>query len=149
MGEGAQFVTEADEPLGTTVTPTVDTTYMVYADTMAGATVQIVGSTGTTEEPASNVLVLGENAVYVTIENYYCAGVEMTFTATEAGTYTISAAEGEENADLTDLGTEQWIETLPYEFTLEAGESITFLVCTSANVMTTTEDTIDLVIAKK
>ncbi|MBQ7353191.1 MAG: hypothetical protein IJW54_04210 [Clostridia bacterium] len=146
MNEGAQFVTEADGPLGTTVTPTVDTTYMVYADSMAGAMVQIVGSTGTTEEPESNALVLGENAVYVTIENYYCAGVEVTFTATEAGTYTISAAEGEENADL--YVNEEYIE-LPYEFTLEAGESITFRVCTLANVMTTTEDTIDLVIAKK
>ncbi len=148
MNDGAQFITEADGPLGTTVTPVVTTTYAVYADTMAGAMVQIVGSTGTTEEPADNVLVLGENSVYVTIVNYYCAGVEMTFTATEAGTYTISPAEGEENADLTDMGTEEWIETLPYEFTLEAGESITFLVCTSANVMTTTEDTIDLVITK-
>ena len=56
-------------------------------------------------------------------------------------------AADEENADV--YYNDELIEEMPFEFTLEAGESITFLVCTSANVMTTTEDTIDLVIEKK
>ncbi|MBQ3559007.1 MAG: hypothetical protein IJA07_05825 [Agathobacter sp.] len=101
-------------------------------------------------DSASNKLVLGENSVHVTVENYYCAGTEVTFTATETGTYVISPAEGEENADVYVVGEDgaEWIEEYPYEFTLSADESITFLVGTSAN-MTLTEDDIDLVITKK
>lgn len=96
-------------------------------------------------EDASNGLVLGANAVNVTVSNYYCAGTTVTFTATEAGKYTISAAEGEENADVFCVEIEEYLE-LPYEFELEAGETITFIVATT-EFMTLTEDTIDLVIA--
>ena len=94
-------------------------------------------------------LVLGENSVFVTVNNYFCAGTEVSFTAEQAGTYTINAADGEQNADLTLItasGDAEWIENLPYEFTLEAGESITFVVATTA-IMTLTEDYIDLVVA--
>jgi len=103
-----------------------------------------------TKKANENKLVLGENSVYVTIENYFANTVEMTFTATEAGTYVLSAADGEENADvyIEDMYGSEWIE-LPYEFTLEAGESFTFLVSTAANVMTETEDYIDLTLTKK
>ncbi len=98
------------------------------------------------ELPAT--LVVGENSVYVTVNNYFCAGTEISFTAPEAGTYVISAAEGEENADLgiiDEYGIE-WI-ALSYEMTLEEGDVVNFLVCTSA-IMTLTEDYIDLVITK-
>ena len=103
-----------------------------------------------TKQANENTLVLGENSVYVTIENYFANTVEMTFTATVAGTYVLSAADGEENANvyIEDMYGSEMID-LPYEFTLEAGESFTFLVSTSANIMTETEDYIDLTLTKK
>ncbi len=99
--------------------------------------------------PSGSALVLGDNAINVTVENSYCAGVEVHFTATEAGTYTLSAAADETNASVTHMESEfsSSMVDLPFEFTLEAGESINFLVATSAN-MTLTEDTIDLVLTK-
>jgi hypothetical protein len=103
-----------------------------------------------TKKANENTLVLGENSIYVTIENYYPADVITEFIATEAGTYVLSAADGEENAFviIEDGYYSEWID-LPYEFTLEAGESISFIISTSANVMTETEDYIDLVLSKK
>ena len=93
-------------------------------------------------------LELGENAVTVTVEAYYCEGTEVEFTATEAGEYVLKAAEGEENADIGMPGEYgyDWI-TLPYTFTLAEGETVKFIVCTTA-YMTLTEDTIDLVLEK-
>ncbi len=85
-------------------------------------------------------LVLGENAVDVVGEAL------RDFTAAEAGTYVLSAAEGETNADVyieTATGSE-WAE-LPYEFTLAEGETITFIVYT----YDWSNDTIDLVLSKK
>lgn len=93
-------------------------------------------------------LVVGTNSVEVTVEMYYCAGTMVTFTATEAGTYTISAAEGETHADLMAMAGYEWI-TLPYEFTLAAGESISFLVTTTDYMYESNTETIELVIAKK
>ena len=94
---------------------------------------------------AANALVLGENAVGVTVTNYYADATTVTFTATEAGTYILSAAEGETNADVyITMG--DWCE-LPYTFTLDAGDTISFDVC-SADFMSVTEDTINLVITK-
>ncbi|MBE6618863.1 MAG: hypothetical protein E7626_03640 [Ruminococcaceae bacterium] len=107
------------------------------------------GDIGGDVTPSGSALVLGDNAIYVTVEGYYCAGVEVHFTATEAGTYTLSAKAGENNAAVTYMKSEfssEMVE-LPYEFTLEAGESINFIVATSA-IMTLTEDTIDLVLTK-
>ena len=102
-----------------------------------------------TKKANENELVLGENSIYVTIENYFANTVEVTFTATEAGTYVLNAADGEENAVvlIEDAYGSEMVE-LPYEFTLEAGASITLLVTTGADVMTETEDTIDLVLTK-
>ena len=101
------------------------------------------------KEPAT-ALVLGENAVNVSVEGYFCAGTEVEFTAAKAGTYVLSVAEGEENADFTLIGESEatWIEVLPYEFELAEGETIKFLVCTTA-IMTLTEDEINFVIAEK
>ena len=98
------------------------------------------------EVETTTVLAVGENAVAVTVTNYYCAGTEVTFTATEAGTYTISAAEGENNADVFCIDIEEFID-LPYTFELEEGETISFIIATTA-YMTLTEDVINLVIAK-
>ena len=101
---------------------------------------------GEPEAEETNELVLGENEVDVVVEGGFPMATTVTFTATEAGTYTISPADGETNADVTVVDGD-WIEEFPYTFTLEAGQSISFDVC-SADVMSTTTDTINLVIAK-
>ncbi len=90
-----------------------------------------------------NQLVLGDNAIEVTDT---WNGEKVTFTATEAGEYTLAEAEGETNADIymeTAYGAE-WVE-LPYTFTLAEGESIEFLV----NTEDWNADTIDLLLTKK
>ncbi|MBQ3020251.1 MAG: InlB B-repeat-containing protein [Clostridia bacterium] len=99
-------------------------------------------------EPVTQ-LVVGENAINVTVENYYCAGTEVEFTAVEAGKYVLKVAEGEENADVTLIEEYDatWIEEMPYEFELEAGATIKFVIATSA-YMTLTEDEINLVLEK-
>ncbi len=119
-------------------------TYDYAADTIAfTVTVEATGTPG--GAGSANVLVLGENAVDVTVTNYYANATTVTFTATEAGTYTLSAADGETNADVyITMG--DWCE-LPYTFTLAAGETISFDVC-SEDFMTVTEDTINLVLTK-
>lgn len=91
-------------------------------------------------------LVLGENqvAVYVN-ENQYPLPTFVSFTATEAGTYTLSPADGEQNYDI--YYEAEWISEFPFTFTLEAGETIFFDV-RSLEVVTITEDVIDLVITK-
>lgn len=105
------------------------------------------GSTGGGE--GTTVLSVGSNSIYVTVNNYFCEGTTVSFTAETAGTYLISPADGEMNADITisdEFSSESL--TMPYTFTLEAGETIEFTVFTSA-YMTLTEDYIDLVITKK
>ena len=99
------------------------------------------------EEPVTE-LVVGENAINVTVVNNYCAGTEVEFTAVEAGKYVLKVAEGEENADVTLIEENEatWIEEMPYEFELEAGATIKFVIATS-NVMLT-EDEINLVLEK-
>ena len=97
-----------------------------------------------TKKETVNELVLGDNSIDVVVTNFYPEQTMVTFTATEAGTYTLAAAEGEENADV--YFNDEWIEEFPYEFTLAAGESIVFGVATLDFMLT--EDTIDLVITK-
>ncbi len=94
-------------------------------------------------------LVLGNNKVHVTVMNYYCEGTTGHFTAPFSGTFILSAAEGEANADIgIYLGQDvEWI-TLPYTFTLEEGKTLSFLIATSA-YMSVTEDDIDLVLVEK
>ena len=72
--------------------------------------------------------------------------VVVSFTATEAGTYILSLADGELNAFIMYEPQPYMSEEiiLPYSFTLEAGESITFIVMTADY----TADTIDLVITQ-
>lgn len=96
-----------------------------------------------------SVLKVGNNAIHVTVENNFCAGTVVTFTAQTAATYLISPADGEMNADLV-IADEFTAESvvMPYVFTLDAGQSITFTVYTT-DVMNLTEDTIDLVITQK
>ena len=143
---GIEWVTlpyEFDAEEGETVTFVVCTTaYM----TLTEDTIDLVIEKATAGN--ENVLVVGNNSVDVTVENYYCEGTQVTFTAEETGTYVLSPAEGENNADIGVLDTYgiEWV-TLPYEFDAEEGETVTFVVCTTA-YMTLTEDTIDLVIEK-
>lgn len=97
------------------------------------------------EQPADGVLVLGENSVHVQVLNSWPQQTEMTFTAPWAGTYTLSLAAGEFNADIYDaLG--NWIENIPYTFTLEAGESIVFYFASLDYMIE--EDYIDVVISE-
>ena len=107
------------------------------------------GGEDTPDTGDSTALKVGSNAIRVTVENNFCAGTAVTFTAQTAGTYIISPADGEMNADLViadDFTAESVV--LPYMFALEAGQSITFTVYTT-DIMNLTEDTIDLVITQK
>lgn len=100
---------------------------------------------GGTDTPAGSVtLAQGDNAVQVTVDNGFCAGTTATFTAQADGTYVLSAAAGETNAEVVRSvsGVTETL-TLPYTFTASKGETITFTVCTTA-VTTLTADTIDL-----
>ena len=101
---------------------------------------------GGDEEEIYAPLVLGENAITVTVTDFYCAGTDVTFTAIEAGEYVLKLADGEENADVYVLPNYDYVE-FPYTFTLGEGKSISFNVCTTA-YMTLTEDVIDLIIEK-
>lgn len=101
------------------------------------------------DAPAAVELELGKNSIFVQVENYYCEGTQVTFTASASGTYVLTADAGEVNAEVF-LTTENSTEmlSLPYEFTVTSGETITFHVATTA-YMTLTSDTIDLVLSKK
>ena len=103
---------------------------------------------GSTGGEGTTALTVGTNSVYVTVIDYFCTGTTVTFTAETAGTYVLSPADGEMNADITisDEFSSESI-TMPYTFTLEAGETIEFTVITTA-YMTLTEDYIELVITK-
>ncbi len=77
------------------------------------------------EEPKDNVLVEGENNLQIPAG---MDGVDYTFTATEAGTYVLNLAAGEENAWV-NYGNESNV-TLPLTVTLAAGDTITFNIST-------------------
>lgn len=98
LDTGAQFVTMEDGPLGTTVTPTADTTYMVYADAMSGAVVQLTatvsgegGSTQPTQDGSTD-----HPYILSATGDYTCefpGGYDVvwyTYTLTEGGYVTIS-----------------------------------------------------------
>ena len=95
------------------------------------------------EVDPTDSLVLGDNAIAVTDA---WNGAQVTFTATEAGTYVLSLADGENNAFIMYEPQPYMSEEiiLPYTFTLEAGGSITFIVLTANWEV----DTIDLVVAQ-
>ncbi len=119
-----------------------------------GTDYPLTASTGSIT-PQNPELVIGANAIDVEVVNNFCAGVDATFTATEAGTYILSVADDEDNAsvayygDPNDYSDDVWdvFEEGDYEFTLAAGESITFNIATSDVMLT--EDTIDLVLTKQ
>lgn len=97
------------------------------------------GSGGASGGEVPSALVLGDNAIPT---DYM--GVELGFTATEAGTYTLAAADGETNAfvmALDDYGASMVM--LPYEFDLGANETANFAIMANQG-----EDTIDLVLTK-
>ena len=114
------------------------------------AAAEVVLNLANYKEPATPIAV-GNVNVTVSVENFYCAGVETIFTATEAGEYKLSVAEGEENAAVlivtdSEFGMMTEDVELPYAFTLEAGESITFIIATT-NVMVESDE-INLVLEK-
>lgn len=84
-------------------------------------------------------LVLGENAIEVT--DY--EGTKVTFTATEAGSYKLSAAQGETkaNASIVTANSSEMIE-LPYTVTLAVDQVITFNISSTSS---TTPDTVNVV----
>ncbi len=90
-------------------------------------------------ETADLQLILGENAIDTNYD-----GVAAGYTATEEGTYVLSAADGETNAYVMLAENAESID-LPYTFTLTAGETKSFLICTNE----TGDDTIDLVLEQK
>ncbi len=102
------------------------------------------GTEGGGEEPADLVLVLGDNAVET---EYYNDNV-YTFTATEAGTYVLSNAAGETNFYVMVNGTDSYSgpDDMRVELTLDAGETVEFIICTNTEGQ---EDTVDLVLEKK
>ena len=132
----------------TFVNPRLGSNEVVITPTNAEEACTVVVTIAAYVEPATQ-LVLGENAINVTVENYYCAGTEVEFTAVEAGKYVLKVAEGEENADVYIVNGPYDVEyvELPYEFELAAGATVKFNVATSA-IMTLTEDEINLVLEK-
>ena len=66
---------------------------------------------------------MGENTVEVTVENYYCAGTDVTFTATEAGTYTF----GGDAAFIWCVEKDEGFST-PWTVELAAGDTLTLNV---------------------
>ena len=79
----AQFAT-TDATLGTTVTPTEETVYMIVADTMAGAMGQLTATVAGSSEESGNTLVIGDNQIEA-------ADVTFEYTAAEAGTLNLAA----------------------------------------------------------
>ena len=77
------------------------------------------------EAPAieTSGLVVGENTIEVTVENYYCAGTDVTFTATEAGTYTF----GGDAAFIWCVEKDEGFST-PWTVELAAGDTLTLNV---------------------
>ncbi len=144
----AQFILEADGPVGMTVSPTVDTMYMICADNMAGcigmltATVSSADDgdvdTGISGEGAIDVTTLSgsgvkddpyvitEAAVYSFIDVNAYPGVFVTITVTEATTVTITSDVSEIYSP--SFGTKHAEENTPFVKELAAGESFSFTV---------------------
>ena len=90
-------------------------------------------------------VVLGDNSFTFVNDNYYFNDQKVVFTATEAGTYVITASE----TGMVIVESMYGEVELPFEVELAEGESFEFIVATSADVMTETEDTVVVNIAKK
>ena len=141
--EGAyNFVVTADNLMGQSVVLQPDVLGIIKVDVPAdwmsfeltienvcGEPAYFAMSFGTSAPAENTPLALGENAVVVTVENYYCPGVDMTFTATEAGTYTF----GGDDAFLWCIEKEEGFST-PWTVEMAEGETLTINVGV-ANVM--------------
>ena len=89
------------------------------------------------------VLTLGENAVAVPQE-FASLGMPCVFTASQAGTYTIATADGEQNAWIWKKDYSVYVqESSSATFTLEAGEAILLYFATWSEVA----DTIEVIIS--
>jgi len=98
------------------------------------------------QPPVKPVMKLGDNAYNVTITSGWAEGVEVSFTAEKAGKYTLSAAGGEDNAEVSviaDYSSE--MVDLPYEFVLDEGETVKFYI--SSTALLQSEDEINLVLS--
>ena len=141
-GDVIDYIMEGSAVANITFTGSVDTeiTFTVEDITSDDETGGNIG--GGDDTPAGTELSLGENSIEV-VNSFM--GVNVTFTAIEAGTYTISEAENETNAS---CGVEDAFGfssfDLPYEITLGEGESFSFILMTENYE----PDTIDLVISK-
>ncbi len=93
------------------------------------------------DTPDEGGIKLGLNSIHIPA----FAGESITFTATEAGTYTFSWADGEQNGDaMIESATGSESLSFPYSVTLSAGESFTFMLGTADWA----EDTVDFTIEK-
>ncbi len=97
---------------------------------------------GSGDTPIITELSVGENAVVVS-DSY--RGTMLSFTASEAGTYKLTWAADETNGEIM-MGDDYMSEiiSIPYEFTLATGESISFMFFT----LDYASDTVDVVIEK-
>jgi len=107
---------------------------------------------GGASTPTGTELTIGANVIPVTISGYYAAPIDVYFTASEAGTYILALADGEATGVVgAEIGGGSQDLTLPYEFTLAAGETFNAFVSTSLDVLQNegVTDNIDLVLTKK
>ncbi|MBQ8322261.1 MAG: hypothetical protein IJX92_07855 [Clostridia bacterium] len=128
------------------ISATAGTTYYIgiadWGEVEANINFTVTVTTDDTSDDTANenVLVLGDNAISVPAGN---TGVNYTFTSVEGGAYTLSAAEGEENAFVFNVsGSEATV--LPYSFTLGANETIEFNI----TAYDYSEDEINLVLTE-
>ena len=101
--------------------------------------------------PTDATLSVGNNSILVVINNFYCEGTRVSFTAPATATYILSAAADEANATVylvSANGDEMEMISLPYEFSVEEGDVVLFHVST-ADVMSAVTDTIELVVEVK
>ncbi len=124
-GTVTQFVPDGWFTIELTLTNTTD------ADIAASLTFEDPNAGN--DEPAGNALAVGENVVSVAVSGYYCPGVEMTFTAEEAGTYAFSFTDDADEGELYYYADpiNGMVEELPLALDLEAGQTITVIVATA------------------
>ena len=115
---------------------------------LANNTQEVLTGTVTVEKAVyAEAVAAWEYSVEVVVVNYYPEATPVTFTAEEAGTYVLTIDEEETNARIFDYNNFVDVLERTYEFTLDAGETITFMVATTNYMLT--EDTIEFSIAKK
>ena len=115
---------------------------------MANNTQEVLTGTATVEKAVyAEAVAAWEYSVEVVVVNYYPEATPVTFTAEEAGTYVLTIDEEETNASIFDYNNFVDVSERTYEFTLDAGETITFMVATTNYMLT--EDTIEFSIAKQ